>query len=454
MKFPRIPRTLAVSLCQLFLASALFGQTTYYFAGASLTQRRWNTSATSWTTSSSGTATIIWPNTASPLDNAIFASSDGSVFVGSITLSGAILVGDLTFSTTGYTIAAGTSPTLTATTISSSVASATIAAPVLLASGGSSFGGAGNLTVTGGVSSPSGSRTLTLATTGNVTISTTAIADGSGTVAVSHTGSGTTTLSAANTYTGGTTISAGALNVTGSLSSSGALTVDGGTITFSNNQTTTSLSGSGGTISLGSGRVLTANQGSTTSFAGSVSASGATLAKSGAGTLTLSGGNSVTLGTASVGGGTLSFAGPSSASVAAVQASGGGIVSLGQSTPFAGSSTTLSLDNGTLTLATDVTQTFASLALGNSGSNTINFGSTSASDLTFSSTPTGAGTVNVTNYNYTGDPNSSGPKLRVTGSPAEAIAFFTINNSPVTYFGGSDILVAIPEPSTYAAAAA
>lgn len=300
----------------------------------------------------------------------------------------------------------------------------------------------GTLNVTGGISAgEAGTKTLTLANAGSVTVSTTAIADGSGTVAVSQTGAGTTTLSATNTYTGGTTISAGAINVTGSLSSSGGLTVNGGTLTFSSSAQVSSLSGSGGTISFASpsGKTLTIAQASNTSYSGAITASGANLAKSGAGTLTLSGGAS----SIALGAGSLSV-------------TGGGAVNLSPSAnaPFSGTSTTVSLDSGTLILGNSFSQTFGGLALGNAGSNTINFNSTTTSTLTFGATPTGSGTVSISNYNYASDPvNDSGPTLRITGSPAGALSFFTINGSPAAYYGASDILVAIPEPSTYAAAA-
>jgi len=251
---------------------------------------------------------------------------------------------------------------------------------------------------------------------------------------------------------GGTTVSGGNLTVTNSGSiGSGPLTLSsGGTITFGNTQTVSSLGGSGGTINF-PGETLTIAQASTTSYSGSISASGGTLAKSGDGTLSLSGGSTVSLGTVSVTGGTLTFNRSTSASVGAAQVSGGATLSLGQATPFSGSSTTLSLDSGTMFLGSEVTQTFGGLTLGTAGSNTINFNSTTTSTLTFSATPSGSGTVNITNYNYASDPQSGGPSLRITGSPSGALSFFTIGGSPAMYYGASDILVAVPEPSTYAA---
>jgi autotransporter-associated beta strand protein len=120
-------------------------------------------------------------------------------------------------------------------------------------------------------------------------------------------GAGLLTLMASNTYSGGTTVTGGVLQLGlgGSLLATGALTVNGGIFDLNgNNQTVGGLSGTGGTLYLNGDGELTVNQATTSSFAGSIEGSGK-LIKTGSGTLTLSGSNTHTGGTA-ISDGTLS----------------------------------------------------------------------------------------------------------------------------------------------------
>jgi outer membrane autotransporter protein len=117
----------------------------------------------------------------------------------------------------------------------------------------------------------------------------------SGTGSFQQLGTGTTILSAQNSYSGGTTISAGALNVSADNnlgSASGGLTFNGGTLQFGSafnlaNTRTITLNGGGGTFDT-NGFNTTISQG-ITGIGG--------LAKTGPGTLTLSGSNSYSGGT-------------------------------------------------------------------------------------------------------------------------------------------------------------
>ena len=91
--------------------------------------------------------------------------------------------------------------------------------------------GANALTISGGITGAgSGTKSLTFAGPGNMTVATTAITDGAGggNVAVNVTG-GKLTLSVADTYTGATSVSNGTLLVNGSIAS-GAVTVTNATL--------------------------------------------------------------------------------------------------------------------------------------------------------------------------------------------------------------------------------
>lgn len=110
------------------------------------------------------------------------------------------------------------------------------------------------------------------------------------------TGTGTLTLSGANTYTGATTINGGTLQAgaENTLSSASAVTVNSsGTLDLHGfSQNVASIAGTG-TITLGSGTLTVSGNNSSTIFSGSISGSGG-LAKTGTGTLTLTGVNNYT----------------------------------------------------------------------------------------------------------------------------------------------------------------
>jgi len=105
----------------------------------------------------------------------------------------------------------------------------------------------------------------------------------------------------ANAATGMVDLAAGSVNHFGSLTNAGSILAhaditvtgdyvqNGGALTTSANLTTGSLSGTGGTIALASGSVLTVDQAINGTYAGSITGGNATMVKTGAGTLTLSG---------------------------------------------------------------------------------------------------------------------------------------------------------------------
>ena len=118
----------------------------------------------------------------------------------------------------------------------------------------------------------------------------------SGSGSLEQAGAGTLTLSGTNTYGSGTTLSAGtlALGSAGAISSGGTLSFTGGTLQFSSSNTT-DYSARFSAAAGQSYRFDTNNQAVT--LASPLTSDGGSLAKLGAGTLTLSGDNTYTGGT-------------------------------------------------------------------------------------------------------------------------------------------------------------
>ncbi len=221
----------------------------------------------------------------------------------------------------------------------------------------------------------------------------------SGTGALTKSGAGTLTLSGANSYSGTTTISAGVLEIT-----NGSAIADTGVVTLSNasgaglavntSETIGSLrngGATGGNVSIASGQTLTVVETGGQAFAGAITNSGS-LAKSGAGTLTLSSASS------SYSGGTTVRGGRLVASNANALGSGN-ILLQADSTSRA----TLVLNNITMTgktLTMDSTTNRAILLSGSSGGATWNgdivlIGGASANGTTELANDTGNGPLTL-----------------------------------------------------------
>jgi autotransporter-associated beta strand protein len=211
---------------------------------------------------------------------------------------------------------------------------------------------------------------LTLEATGNISISESIGGSGS----ITKSGAGNLVLNGTNTFTGGLTLTAGSLILdgTGAENGSPALILNGGTFyigaPFAGNAATfSSLSGSG-TISTAYGatvgtRTISVNQSTDTTYSGVIGdATGsrlAGLAKSGAGTLTLTGTSTYT-GATAVSAGTLRVNGALGNTTTAVAAAGtlggsgritGAVAVSGTLDP--GATTPGTLTTGALTLATN-----------------------------------------------------------------------------------------------------
>ncbi|MGA0111684.1 MAG: autotransporter-associated beta strand repeat-containing protein, partial [Chthoniobacterales bacterium] len=284
-----------------------------------------------------------------------------------------------------------------------------------------------NATVTySGTVSLDSSAILTAASGGSTTFSG-AI---SGTNGITKAGAGTVTLSAANTYSGGTTISAGVLAV-GAGSTSGSIS---GAVT--NNGT------------------LQFNRSDSLAFSGAISGSGA-VTKLGAGTLTLSGSGSYS-GATTVSAGTLELAdtvGGAAASTASVSVASGATLLLSQSDQV-NNSASVTLSGGTITRGSGVSEVFGSLNL-TTGS-FLDFGTGDEGNLTFGTyqnneTPSALLTLNnfLPGNSLTFDSSSF--------SEGSINSYFTFGTGFVDYSlsntGSTFTITAIPEPSTYLAAA-
>jgi autotransporter-associated beta strand protein len=217
-------------------------------------------------------------------------------------------------------------------------------------------------------------------------------------------GAGTLTLSALNTYTGATTVNGGtlAMGIANAFAASSAVTVNGGATLALNDfaQTANNLSGAG-SITLGSA-TLTANNGvSSTTFAGGISGTGA-LDKTGAATLTLTGANAYSGGTA-IAAGTLTMGNAS--------ALGTGILAMaaGTTLDFLGSYTV----NNAVTLSGDPTFNV------NTGLTTTWTGSISDGTAPGVLDKTGAGTLVLTAAStYSGGTTLDAGTLAITNGQA------------------------------------
>ncbi|MCB4802532.1 T5SS/PEP-CTERM-associated repeat protein/autotransporter-associated beta strand protein [Methylobacterium brachiatum] len=287
-----------------------------------------------------GTGTITFNHTGSPDGSAV-------TFVPTITgtgtvshLAGTTILTGANSYTGATTVSGGRLSAANATALGASAAKVTaggtldvngvtIANALTLA--GSGAGGAGALTGTG-AAGVSGAITLAgdaaLGGSGTLTLSG-GIGDGGNGYGLTKLGTGTAILTGASTYSGTTTIQGGTLRAgaAGAFAPASAVAVaSGATLDLAGfDQGIGSLAGAG-RISLGAGTLTAGADNSSTAFSGTITGSGG-LAKAGTGTLTLSGSNSYSGGTALLGG-TLAVAADASlgASAGGLRFDGGTLV--------------------------------------------------------------------------------------------------------------------------------
>ncbi|NTU58186.1 MAG: filamentous hemagglutinin N-terminal domain-containing protein, partial [Chlorobiaceae bacterium] len=232
-------------------------------------------------------------------------------------------------------------------------------------------------------------------------------------------GSGTLTLSGDNTYTGGTGINGGKVSLasSGALGSSGTISFGGGTLQYSSSNTTDY---SNRFSSAASQAYSIDTNAQSVTFANSLTSSGGSLTKLGAGTLTLSGANTYD-GGSNLNAGTLSLG------------SGGAL----------GSSGTISFGGGTLQYSsantTDYSNRFSSAASQAYSIDTNAQSVTFANSLTSSGgtlTKLGEGTLTLGAVNtYTGSTNINAGTLKLGTS-----AFSGLNSALGSTSGGTTVV--------------
>lgn len=245
-------------------------------------------------------------------DGALSKSGTGTMnlygtqsYTGTTAVSGGKISSGVAMASTNITVSGGIYETTADDVVEDSAA-------VTVNSGTLSVGGSdtiGSLAGSGGSVTIASGKTLTVNETGSQTYAG-AIGNSGG---LTKTGAGTTTLSGSNSFSGTTTVNAGLLAVSG-----GSAIDDAGVVVLSNNsgavfevvasETIGSLRGggaSGGDVTVASGQTLTVAETGAASFAGAIGGLGG-LTKSGAGTLSLSGGSTYT-GATTISGGLLAY---------------------------------------------------------------------------------------------------------------------------------------------------
>ena len=324
---------------------------------------------------------------------------------------------------------------------------------------------AGSATFSGNVLN-NNAATFTAASGGLATFSGTVSGEGS----VTKTGTGTVTLSGNNSYSGGTTLSAGVLRLE---SATGAGT---GTITQSDGTSTIEIDTTGTvanamnfhnlstlqTVTLSGNKTLnsstyTVASGTTTTESGILSGGGG-ITKEGTGTLLVTGNNTFS-GATEVNAGVLELAstvGGAAASTSSVSVASGATLLLSQSDQV-NNSASVTLSGGTITRGAGVSEVFGSLNL-TTGS-FLDFGTGATGNLTFgtyeeNTTPSALLTLN----NFIPGNSFTFSNALFAGDGSNIGSYFTfgtgfVNSSIIDNGGSSFTITAIPEPSTYLAAA-
>lgn len=238
----------------------------------SLTTGLW-TNGTNWSNAASGGTTGTAPTNDTTTDVVVFntTGTNGAVVaqlgqdqsIGGITVAntGATTIRSDTTTPRTFTIGAG-GITINAGAGAFTIGATGSAVNVAIAGSQSWTNNSSNVfTALGGVtSSAAGLQTLSIAGSGNTTLSG-IVGDGSGTVALTKSGNGTLTMTAANTYSGTTSILGGSLQLggaSGSLANTAAVNVASGTFvagdsTAATNNGVTNRINSAATLSLGGG---------------------------------------------------------------------------------------------------------------------------------------------------------------------------------------------------------
>lgn len=390
----------------------------------------WNTNANgSWSTAGN------WSNgvPASAGDSANFTSAITAPRT--ITLDGNKSVGGLTFNnaTAGYTIAQGTSGSLTidngtaqSAPISVLAGSHTITAPVIL-----------NTDAAIDVAASSA-----LAISGNI----------SGARAITKTNSGSLDLTGTNTYSGGTSLNGGLLSFSAGSLGTGAIGINGGTLLY-NAGNTEDISSRAVTIG-NSGAVVNTN-GNNVTFGSAVGNGGTgSLTKAGAGTLmmlganTYSGGTIITGGTIAIGGDTaLGTAPGAAANNLTFNAGTGNTATLSANNGFTlGATRGINLASGTAVIETNSNSVIINGALTGAGNLTKN-GSGSLTFGSVANAATGAlvindGQITAANISYLptgGITFNNFAALLLTQNAAQTFSNLTVNgtNSLTTTTAGN-----------------
>jgi len=344
--------------------------------------------------------------------------------------------------------------------------------------------GHGSITMSG-----SGTLTLTQATNGYpVHLFDGAITINSGTLVAADVSFGLN-------FTSSITVNGGILNVQTAPSEQGNLYLNGGTVTstgladatygnilLSQNSTAVHAGGAAvSTISVNQVNLWGTNSvdvgaGSTLNITSVVAEYGpASLNKTGAGTLVLSGANTYT-GTTTVNAGTLAVTGSLSATSGVTVNNGGTMLVNNNVNNIINSSgaATVAVADGTLAIGNSVsgkTQAYASLALSGTGTGAVlDFGSGGSNTLQFTSAGTFTGTLKI--FNWTGNQVSGltdnggatqdrllfGSATGWSGTQLGSISFYSDSGTPggflgtgaeISYAGGYEI-VPVPEPATTA----
>jgi len=271
-------------------------------------------------------------------------------------------------------------------------------------------------------------------------------------------GAGTLVLGGTSTYTGDTVVQGGVMSLANnaSISESTRITVaQNARFNFTNQTRTVSGISGAGTIGLGSATLTVSNSVNQTFSGDIVSTAGAGLTKAGNAVLTLSGASANTFaGMTTVSAGTLELnktAGVN-AIAGAVTVNSGAALLLSSSGNVANASA-VTLSGGTITRASGVSEVFGNLNL--TGASSLDFGLGDIGTLSFG-TYTASALLTVQNFlpgNKLQFATGFNSALLPTGGELSNANFSFSNGFTTGTEGDYFTITAIPEPSTYAAAA-